>query len=63
MSDGAICPAGPMSGQQICFRQRFYYIIRTKNASVGFIRDTQKINAIISRLGFFIVVETDSVAF
>lgn len=38
---------------------RYFKINRSKDGRVGFIRDTQKINAIISRLGFFIIVETD----
>ena len=38
---------------------RYFKINRTKEGGVGFIRDTEKINAIISRLGFFIIVETD----
>jgi transposase len=38
---------------------RYFKINRSKDGGVGFIRDTQKINAIISRLGFFIIVETD----
>ena len=38
---------------------RYFKINRTKDGGVGFIRDNEKINAIISRLGFFIIVETD----
>lgn len=38
---------------------RYFKINRSKDGGVGFIRDTQKINAIISRPGFFIIVETD----
>ena len=38
---------------------RYFKIHRSKDGGVGFIRDTQKINTIISRLGFFIIVETD----
>lgn len=38
---------------------RYFKINRSKDGGVGFIRDTQKINTIISRLGFFIIVETD----
>jgi transposase len=38
---------------------RYFKINRSKDGGVGFIRDNEKINAIISRLGFFIIVETD----
>lgn len=38
---------------------RYFKINRSKDGGIGFIRDTQKINAIILRLGFFIIVETD----
>ena len=38
---------------------RYFKINRTKDGGLGFIRDTGKINTIISRLGFFIIVETD----
>lgn len=38
---------------------RYFKINRTKDGGLGFIRDTEKINTIISRLGFFIIVETD----
>ena len=38
---------------------RYFKINRKKEGGVGFIRDNEKINAIISRLGFFIIVETD----
>ena len=38
---------------------RYFKINRTKDGGVGFIRDNEKINTIISRLGFFIIVETD----
>lgn len=38
---------------------RYFKINRTKDGGLGFIRDNDKINAIISRLGFFIIVETD----
>lgn len=38
---------------------RYFKINRSKDGGVGFIRDTEKINTIISRLGFFIIVETD----
>lgn len=38
---------------------RYFKINRSKEGSVGFIRDTEKINTIISRLGFFIIIETD----
>jgi transposase len=38
---------------------RYFKINRSKDGGVGFIRDTQKINAILSRLGFFVIVETD----
>ena len=41
---------------------RYFKINRTKDGGVAFIRDTQKINTIISRLGFFIIVETDFTA-
>ena len=38
---------------------RYFKINRPKDGGVAFIRDNEKINAIISRLGFFIIVETD----
>lgn len=38
---------------------RYFKINRSKDGGVGFIRDSEKINTIISRLGFFIIVETD----
>ena len=38
---------------------RYFKINRPKEGGVAFIRDNEKINAIISRLGFFIIVETD----
>ena len=38
---------------------RYFKINRKKDGGIGFIRDNEKINAIISRLGFFIIVETD----
>lgn len=38
---------------------RYFKINRSKDGGLGFIRDTKKINEIISRLGFFIIVETD----
>jgi len=38
---------------------RYFKINHKKGGGIGFIRDTEKINAIISRLGFFIIVETD----
>jgi len=38
---------------------RYFKINRKKDGGVGFIRDNEKINAVISRLGFFIIVETD----
>lgn len=38
---------------------RYFKINRKKEGGFGFIRDSEKINAIISRLGFFIIVETD----
>jgi transposase len=38
---------------------RYFKINRSKDGGVGFIRDARKIDAIISRLGFFIIVETD----
>jgi transposase len=38
---------------------RYFKINRSKDGGVGFIRDNEKINAIILRLGFFIIVETD----
>lgn len=41
------------------YYDRYFKINRSKDGGVGFIRDNQKINAIISRLGFFIIVETD----
>jgi transposase len=41
---------------------RYFKINRSKDGGVVFIRDTKKINTIISRLGFFIIVETDSEA-
>lgn len=41
---------------------RYFKINRSKDGGVAFIRDTQKINTIISRLGFFIIVETDFAA-
>ncbi|NJD02587.1 MAG: transposase [Ruminiclostridium sp.] len=38
---------------------RYFKINQKKGGGIGFIRDTEKINTIISRLGFFIIVETD----
>lgn len=38
---------------------RYFKINHKKGGGIGFIRDNEKINAIISRLGFFIIVETD----
>ena len=38
---------------------RYFKINHKKGGGIGFIRDTAKINTIISRLGFFIIVETD----
>ena len=38
---------------------RYFKINRSKDGRICFIRDTQKINSIISLLGFFIIVETD----
>lgn len=38
---------------------RYFKINLNKEGRVCFIRDTQKINTIISRLGFFIIVDTD----
>lgn len=38
---------------------RYFKINRTKEGGVGFIRDTKKIDTILSPLGFFIIVETD----
>jgi transposase len=38
---------------------RYFKINRSKDGGVGFIRDSEKINAIILRLGFFIIIETD----
>jgi transposase len=38
---------------------RYFKINRKKDGGFGFIRDNEKINAIISRLGFFVIVETD----
>lgn len=38
---------------------RYFKINRSKDGRLGFIRDNDKINTIISRLGFFIIVETD----
>jgi transposase len=38
---------------------RYFKINRTKDGGFGFIRDIGKINTVISRLGFFIIVETD----
>jgi len=38
---------------------RYFKINRAKDGRLGFIRDNDKINDIISRLGFFIIVETD----
>ena len=38
---------------------RYFKINHKSGGGIGFIRDTEKINAIISRLGFFIIVETD----
>jgi transposase len=38
---------------------RYFKINRKKDGGIGFIRDNEKINTIISRLGFFIIVETD----
>lgn len=38
---------------------RYFKINRSKDGGVGFIRDSEKINTIISRLGFFIIIETD----
>ena len=38
---------------------RYFKINRSKDIGIGFIRDSEKINTIISRLGFFIIIETD----
>ena len=38
---------------------RYFKINRPKDGGVAFIRDNEKINDVISRLGFFIIVETD----
>ena len=38
---------------------RYFKINRSKDGGVGYIRDNEKINTTISRLGFFIIVETD----
>lgn len=38
---------------------RYFKINSSKDGGVGFICDNEKINAIISRLGFFIIIETD----
>jgi transposase len=38
---------------------RYFKINCKKDGGFGFIRDNEKINAIILRLGFFIIVETD----
>ena len=38
---------------------RYFKINHKKGGGIGFIRDATKINTIISRLGFFIIVETD----
>lgn len=38
---------------------RYFKINRKKDGGVAFIRDREKIDTIISRLGFFIIVETD----
>lgn len=38
---------------------RYFKINRKKDGGLAFIRDTEKINAIISRLGFFVIAETD----
>lgn len=38
---------------------RYFKINRSKDGKLCFIRDNDKIDAIISRLGFFIIVETD----
>ena len=38
---------------------RYFKINHKKGGGIGFIRDNEKINTIISRLGFFIIVETD----
>lgn len=38
---------------------RYFKINRSKDGGVGYIRDNKKIDEIISRLGFFIIVETD----
>lgn len=41
------------------YYDRYFKINRAKDGSIAFIRDKEKINTIISRLGFFIIVETD----
>lgn len=41
---------------------RYFKINSKRGGGFGFIRDNEKINALISRLGFFIIVETDFVA-
>jgi len=38
---------------------RYFKINRKKDGGIGFIRDIEKIDRIISRLGFFIITETD----
>jgi len=38
---------------------RYFKINRKKDGGLAFIRDAEKINTIISRLGFFIIAETD----
>lgn len=38
---------------------RYFKINRSKDGRVGYIRDNKKIDEIISRFGFFIIVETD----
>ncbi|MCX7773041.1 MAG: transposase, partial [Clostridia bacterium] len=55
------CALGEMTEPpaRILQYDRYFKINRTKEGGLGFIRDTGKINAVISRLGFFIIVETD----
>ena len=38
---------------------RYFKINRSKDGGLGFVRDTAKINQAISRLGFFLILETD----
>ncbi len=47
------------SSERNSYYERYFKINRAKDGSIAFIRDKDKINKIISRLGFFIIVETD----